>query len=126
MLSIHSMSKKSSKTFRLAFIRRRINTTFRSSALRTALLAELNGGEDAALVVQMVERVRPVVSPPTQVVAPVPHPTGEEDATPETQVRPVDATPEAQVRPVDPPTQAVATPQAARLHLLMATQLPLL
>ena len=117
------MSKKSSKTFRLAFIRRRINTTFRSRALRAALLAELNGGEDAALVVQMVERVRPVVSPPTQVVAPVPHPTGEEDATPEAQVRPVDATPEAQVRPVDatpeaqmrpvdPPTQAVATPQA--------------
>ena len=97
------MSKKSSKTFRLAFIRRRINTTFRSRALRAALLAELNGGEDAALVVQMIERVRPVVSPPTQVVAPVPQPTGEE------------AAPEAQmvggVRPVDPPTQAVATPQ---------------
>ena len=95
------MSKKSSKTFRLAFIRRRINTTFRSRALRAALVAELNGGEDAALVVQMVERVRPVVSPPTQVVAPVPHPTGEEDVTPE-----------APVGPVDPPTQAVATPQA--------------
>ena len=98
------MSKKSSKTFRLAFIRRRINTTFRSRALRAALLAELNGGEDAALVVQMVERVRPVVSPPTQVVAPVPHPTGEEDVTPE-----------AQVRPVDPPTQAVATPQPVQV-----------
>ena len=94
------MSKKSSKTFRLVFIRRRINTTFRSRALRAALLAELNGGEDAALVVQMMERVRPVVSPPTQVVAPVPQHHGEEDATPE-----------AQVRPVDPPTQAVATPQ---------------
>ena len=83
--------------------------------MRAALLAELNGGEDAALVVQMVERVRPVVSPPTQVVAPVPHPTGEEDPTPEAQVRPVDATPEAQVRPVDPPTQAVATPQADQI-----------
>ena len=106
------MSKKSCKTFRLAFIRRRINTTFRSRALRAVLLAKLNGGEDAALVVQMVEQVRPIVSPPTQVVAPVPHLTGEEDATPEAQVRPVDATPEAQVGPVDPPTQAVATPQA--------------
>ena len=95
------MSKKSSKTFRLAFIRRRINTTFRSRALRAALLAELDGGKDAALVVQMMERVRPVVSPPTQVVAPVPQPIGEEEAAPE-----------AQVRPVDPPTQAVATPQA--------------
>ena len=38
-----------------------------------ALLAELNGGEDAALVVQMIERVRPVVDPPTQAVAPVPN-----------------------------------------------------
>ena len=95
------MSKKSSKTFRLAFIRRRINTTFRSRALRAALLAELNGGEDAALVVQMVERVRPVVSPPTQAVAPMPQHNGEENVTPETQVRPVEY-----------PTQAVATPQA--------------
>ena len=51
---------------------RRINKTFRSEALRAALLAELNGGEDAALVVQMVERVRPVVDPPTQAVAPMP------------------------------------------------------
>ena len=99
------MSKKSSKTFRLAFIGRRINTTFRSRTLRAALLAELNGGEDAALVVQMIERVRPVVSPPTQVVAPVPQPTGEEEAAPEAQMV-------AGVRPVDPPTQAVATPQA--------------
>ena len=66
------MSKKTSKTFRLAFIRRRINNTFKSEALRAALLAELNGGEDAALVVQMIERVRPVVDPPTQAVAPVP------------------------------------------------------
>ena len=66
------MSKKTSKTFHLAFLRRRINNTFRSEALRAALLAELNGGEDAALVVQMVERVRPVVDPPTQVVAPMP------------------------------------------------------
>ena len=65
------MSKKSSKTFRLAFIRRRINNTFRSEALRAALLAELNGEEDAAPVAQMVGRVRPVVDPPTQAVATV-------------------------------------------------------
>ena len=97
------MSKKSSKTFCLAFIRRRINTTFRSRALRAALLAELNGGEDAALVVQMIERVRPVVNPPTQAVAPMPQPN-EEEVAPETQVG-------GRVRPVDPPTQAVATPQ---------------
>ena len=72
MLSIYRMSKKTSKTFHLAFLRRRINNTFRSEALRADLLAELNGGEDAALVVQMVERVRPVVDPPTQAVAPMP------------------------------------------------------
>ena len=72
MLSIYRMSKKTSKTFRLAFLRRRINNTFRSEALRAALLAELNGGEDAALVVQMVERVRPVVDPLTQAVALMP------------------------------------------------------
>ena len=66
------MSKKTSKTFRLAFIRRRISNTFKSEALKAALLAELNGGEDAALVVQMIERVRPAVDPPTQAVAPVP------------------------------------------------------
>ena len=98
------MSEKSSETFRLAFIRRRINTTFRSRELRAALLAELNGGEDAALVVQMVERVRPVVSPPTQAVAPMPQHSGGENVTPE-----------AQVRPVDPPTQAVATPQPVQV-----------
>ena len=67
--------------------------------MRAALLAELNGGEDAALVVQMVEQVRPRVSPPTQEVAPIPQ-QNEEDVTPETQER-----------PVDPPTQAEATPQ---------------
>ena len=105
MLSIYSISNKSSKTFRLAFIRRRINTIFRSEALRAALRAELNGGEDAALVVQMIERVRPVVIPPTQVVAPVPQFNGEEATAPEAQMV-------GRGRPVDPPTQAVATPQA--------------
>ena len=45
------------------------------------------------------------MSPPTQVVAPVPQPTGEEEAAPEAQMV-------GGVRPVDPTTQAVATPQA--------------
>ena len=35
-------------------------------------MAALNGGPDAALVVEMVERVRPPVRLPTQVVTPVP------------------------------------------------------
>ena len=68
------MSKKSIKTFRLAFLRKRIRTTFKSEALRTALLGELDGGEDAALVIQMIERVRPASATPVQVVAPVPAP----------------------------------------------------
>ena len=92
------MSKQSCKTFRLAFVRRRINTTFRSRALRAALLAELNGGEDAALVVQMVEQVRPRVSPPTQAVAPMPQQNGEH------------VTPEAKVKPVNPQANQVAPP----------------
>ena len=100
------MSTKSSKAFRLSFICRRINTTFRSRALRAALLAELNGGEDTALVVQMVERVRPVTRPPTQAVAPMPQQNGEEPVAPE-----------AQVRPVEPTPQAVATPQPAQIAL---------
>ena len=70
------MSKRTSTTFRLAFLRRKISTTFKSPALKAALLAELNeGGEDAALVVQMVERVRPATNPPVQAVTPVPNPT---------------------------------------------------
>ena len=49
------MSKQKNRTFRLSFIRRRIITLCQSRALRTALLAELHGGPDAALVVDMVE-----------------------------------------------------------------------
>ena len=63
------MSRQS--TFRLAFIRRRINTLCQSRALRAALLAALNGGPDAGLVVEMIERARPPSRLPTQVVAPM-------------------------------------------------------
>ena len=63
------MSKQS--TFRLSFIRRRIITLCQSRALRAALLAALNGGPDAGLVVEMVERARPPSRLPTQVVAPM-------------------------------------------------------
>ena len=123
------MSKKTSKTFCLAFIRRRISNTFKSEALRAALLAELNGGEDAALVVQMIERVRPVVDLPTQAVAPVPNQAtpqlnGGEDAALMVQMvereRPV----------VDPPTQAVApvpnqaTPQSGQVSPPVTRQPP--
>ena len=63
------MSRQS--TFRLAFIRRRINTLCQSRALRAALLAALNVGPDAGLVVEMIERARPPSRLPTQVVAPM-------------------------------------------------------
>ena len=63
------MSKQS--TFRLSFIRRHIITLCQSRALRAALLAALNGGPDAGLVVEMVERARPPSRLPTQVVAPM-------------------------------------------------------
>ena len=78
--------------------------------MRAALLAELHGGPDAALVVQVVERASPIVRPPTQVVAPMPQQNGEEARTvdPPTQA---EAPPQKQVRPVDPPTQAEAPPQ---------------
>ena len=39
--------------------------------MRAALLAALNGGPDAALVVEMVERVRPPARLPTQIVTPM-------------------------------------------------------
>ena len=58
-------------TFRLAFIRRRIISLCQSRALRAALLAALNGGPDAGLVVEMIERVRPPSRLPTQAVAPI-------------------------------------------------------
>ena len=63
------MSKQS--TFRLSFIRRHIITLCQSRALRAALLTALNGGPDAGLVVEMVERARPPSRLPTQVVAPM-------------------------------------------------------
>ena len=61
----------SQSTFRLSFIRRRIISLCQSRALRAALLAALNGGPDAALVVEMVERVRPPAMLPTQIVTPM-------------------------------------------------------
>ena len=79
--------------------------------LRAALLAELQGGPDAALVVEMVERARLPTRPPTQMVAPMPQQNGEEarPADPPTQ----SANPQRHVRPVvaDPPTHIEAPPQ---------------
>ena len=92
------MSKQKSRTFRLSFIRRRIITLCRIRALRAALLAELQGGPDAALVVEMVERAWLPTRPPTQMVADPPT----QSANPQRHVRPV---------VTDPPTHIEAPPQ---------------
>ena len=78
-----------------------------SRALRAALLAALNGGPDAALVVEMVERVRPPSRPPIQVVTPTPVPQQEkEEARVEEPVTPVQqVSPPRQERPNQTPPQ---------------------
>ena len=73
------VEKGERRTFRFAFIRRKIQTVFRSRALKAALLAELYGGKDAALVAQMVDKVTPLVKPPVQAVAPLPPQDEEEE-----------------------------------------------
>ena len=91
------MPKKVEKTFRFAFVRRKIQTMFKSRALK----AELYGGKDAALVAQMVEKVSPIAKPPVQAVAPLPPQSEEEEeasAAPANPPPPVEAPPP--VRPV--------------------------
>ena len=62
-------------TFRLAFIRRKIRTAFKSPAIRTALLAELNTrGPDSELIVRMMEKVPIIRQAVVQPVQPMPHP----------------------------------------------------
>ena len=95
------MSNQKNRTFRLSFIRRRIITLCQSRALRAALLAELNGGPDAALVVEMVEWARLPTRLPTQVVTPVPQQNGEEARAEE---------PNPPVQPVNPPRQERPNP----------------
>ena len=86
------------RTFRLAFIRRKIRTTFQSNALRTALLAELNNrGPDSEPIVKMIERVQVTRTAVVQPVQPIPQPA---QAAP---VQPVPAQPApAQPAPVQP------------------------
>ena len=78
---------RSDHTFRLAFVRRKIRTAFKSQAVRSALLEELNSkGPDSEVIVKMVERLptsKPAVVQPVQptpqtaqpgIVQPVPAP----------------------------------------------------
>ena len=60
-------------TFRLAFIRRKIRTTFKSQTVRTALLAELNTrGPDSEVIVRMVEKIPTTRQAVVQPVQPIP------------------------------------------------------
>ena len=60
-------------TFRLAFIRRKIRTTFKSQAVRTALLTELNTrGPDSEVIVRMVEKIPTTKQTVVQPVQPMP------------------------------------------------------
>ena len=98
------MPKKVVKTFRFAFVRRKIQTMFKSRALKAALLAELYGGKDAALVAQMVEKVSPIAKPPVQAVAPLPPQSEEEE---EASAAPANPPPPVEVPPpVRPAVQA--------------------
>ena len=78
---------RSDRTFRLAFVRRKIRTAFKSQAVRSALLDELNTkGPDSEVIVKMVEKLptsKPAVVQPVQhtpqtaqpdIVQPVPAP----------------------------------------------------
>ena len=62
-------------TFRLAFIRRKIMTAFKSQAVRTALLTELNTrGTESELIVRMAEKVPITRQAVVQLVQPIPQP----------------------------------------------------
>ena len=61
---------RSDRTFRLAFVRRKIRTAFQSQAVRSALLEELSSkGPDSEVIAKMVERLptsKPAVVQPVQ------------------------------------------------------------
>ena len=129
LISAYRMPKKvemkGKNTFRFPIIRRKIQTVFKSKALKTALLAELYGGKDAALVAQMVDSVSPLVDPPVQVVAPLP-PVGEDvsDVSDEEEWEAAAAVPAntppqvapVQVTPPTPPTTPAAGPSREDGH----------
>ena len=76
--------------------------------MKVALLIELYGGKDAALVAQMVDKVTPLVRPPVQVVAPLP-PEGEgEEEGEEAAAAAAPANPPPQVAPINPPQVQIA------------------
>ena len=123
LLSAYRMPKKVEKkgrsTFRFSIIRRKIQTVFQSRALKTALLSELYGGKDAALVARMVDSVSPLVDPPVQVVAPLP-PVVVSDDSDEEEWETVAAVPDnrpPQVAPVQVAPVQVAPVQVAPVQV---------
>ena len=109
-------------TFRLAFIRRKIRTTFKSQAARTALLTELNTtGPDSEVRVRMVEKIpttrQAVVQPPQPAQPAAVQPIPAKPAQP-VPVQPIPAQPApvqpipAQPAPVQP-AQVQPAPAAA-------------
>ena len=98
------------RTFRLAFIRRKIRTAFKSQAVRTALLTELNTrGPDSELIVRMVEKVPITRQAVVQPVQPMPQPA---------QPVPVQPVPE-QPAPVQPaPAAADGNSEESALEVL--------
>ena len=127
LLSAYRMPKKVEKkgrnTFRFSIIRRKIQTVFQSRALKTALLSELYGGKDAALVARMVDSVSPLVDPPVQVVAPLP-PVVVSDESDEEEWETVAAVPDnrpPQVAPVQVAPVQVAPVQVAPVQVAPPT-----
>ena len=102
-------------TFRLAFIRRKIRTAFKSQAVRTALLTELNTrGPDSELIVRMVEKVPITRQAVVQPVQPMPQPAQlvpVQPMPPPAKLVPVQPVP-AQPAPVQP-AQVQPAPAAA-------------
>ena len=101
------------RTFRLAFIRRKIRTSFKSQAVRTALLAKLNTrGPDSELIVRMVEKIPITRQAVVQPVQPMPQPAQPALVQPiPAQPAPVQPIP-AQPAPVQP-AQVQPAPAAA-------------
>ena len=107
-------------TFRLAFIRRKIRTAFKSQTVRTALLTELNTrGPDSELIVRMVEKVCITRQAVVQPVQPIPQPAQLVPAQP-LPVQPVPAQPApvqlAQVQPA--PAAADGNSKESALEVL--------
>ena len=102
-------------TFRLAFIRRKIRTAFKSQAVRTALLTEFNTrGPDSELIVRMVEMVPITGQAVVQPVQPIPQPA-----------QPVPAQPlPAQPLPTQPVPAKLAPAQPAPVQLAQVQSAP--